>query len=487
MSANASLWSEETQGLCAICLHMIPATLREAEGKIWLESCCPRHGAQRALLASDAAEYLRLRTYVPARVGGCCCGPDDACASDGPPVCVLLLEITRACNLRCPTCYADAQGHDYMAIEEARRRLDAFFRTQTRLDVLMLSGGEPTIHPKFEAILTLALEYPIERVLINTNGLRLHQSDTLRDCFAAHRDRIELYFSFASFRPEVHARLYGRDLRAEKTNALHRAREAGLFVTLVPTVERGVNDDELGDLYRFALSLDNITGLTFQPVMSSGRYQHEYHAGARLTLTDVLAELERQTDGDLRRTDFVGLPCSHPDCCALTYGFLNAGRDKITPLPRHLDIARYLDLFSDRISFGGLLGSAARRIWTDVAHLRGRRTLRDLAILFRQAGFRDALPLIGDSQAFGRRVFRVVVKPFMDAHTYDRKRIEQCCTKILTESGDSVSFCEYNIFQRSPRLPENTIPLTLRAAHETEKSDITGEFRDGTTASFRAS
>src|SRR5206468_4383446 len=140
-------------------------------GRIWMDRDCPKHGGARALLASDSAEYLRLRRYVPPRVSGCC-GAGEKCDA-GPPVCVLLLEITDACNLRCPTCYADARGHDFMPREEVIRRLDSFFRTQSRIDVLMLSGGEPTIHPEFEAILEAALSYPIGRVLINTNGLRI--------------------------------------------------------------------------------------------------------------------------------------------------------------------------------------------------------------------------------------------------------------------------------------------------------------------------
>jgi uncharacterized radical SAM superfamily Fe-S cluster-containing enzyme len=455
-------WSEPTEGLCPTCLRTVPATVQEEEGRIWLERACARHGSSRALLASDAQEYKRLRRYVPPRLGGGCCGAGETCDTVGPPVCVLLLEVTLACNLRCPTCYADAQGHDFMPIEEARRRLDAFFRTQQRLDVLMLSGGEPTIHPRFADILELALAYPIGRVLVNTNGLRLAQSEALVQTIAAHRDRVELFFSFSSFRAEVHERLYGRDLRDLKQAALRRAQEAGLFVTLVPTIERGINDDEIGALYRFALAHDNINGLNFQPVMSAGRYEHAYAAADRMTLTDVLHELERQTDGALRTTDFVGLPCSHPDCCALTYGFLDARRTTITPLPRHLDVARYLDLFADRISFAGLLGSAARRVWSDMAHLRGRQTLRDLALLFSRGGVREILPLVGKPEMLGKRVFRIVVKPFMDAHTYDHKRIAQCCTKILTENGEAVSFCEYNVFHRGRKPRETTIPLTIR-------------------------
>ena len=349
-----------------------------------------------------------------------------------------------------------------MSIEQARTQLDAFFRTQNKLDVLMLSGGEPTIHPQFAEMLDLALSYPIGRVLINTNGLRIAQSDALVETLAKHRDRTELFFSFSSFRPETQTRLYGRDLIKEKTLALRRAQQADIFTTLVPTLERGVNEDEIGDLYRFALSFDNVNGLNFQPVMSSGRYENAYAPTERLTLTDTIRLLCEQTDNALKPADFVGLPCSHPDCCALTYGFLDSSRQNITLLPRHLDVGKYLDLFADKISFAGLLGSAARRVWSDMAHLRGRQTLRDLGLLFKQAGIRDILPLIGKPDVLGKRVFRIVVKPFMDAHTYDHKRIAQCCTKILTPEGKAISFCEYNVFHRGRKTPETMIPLTLK-------------------------
>jgi uncharacterized radical SAM superfamily Fe-S cluster-containing enzyme len=459
-------WNEETTGLCPACLRTVPARLYvDDAGRVWIEQTCGRHGANRSLVASDAAEYLRLRQYVPDRTGGgCCCGPGEDCgpdATDGPPTCVLLLEITQACNLRCPTCYADAHGHDYMTPAEASRRLDAFFAAQGRLDVLMISGGEPTIHPRFAEMLDLALSYPIGRVLVNTNGLRLFQKREVVDAIAAHKDRVELYLSFASFRPEVHERLYGRDLTTEKRGAMERARDAGILMTLVPTVERGVNDAEIGDLYRFALSMDNINGVTYQPVMDNGRYEHGFDPADRLTLTGVLSELERQTDGALKTTDFVGLPCSHPDCCALTYGLLDASRTTLTPLPRHLDVARYMDLFADRITFEGILGGAARRVWSDVANLRAGQTLKDLAVLFTRGGLGDVLPLLKKPEEMGRRVFRVVVKPFMDAHTYDHARIKDCCTKIVNEKGEAVSFCEYNVFHRGRALKTGAVPLMM--------------------------
>lgn len=457
-----STWTESTQGLCPTCLCTVPAVLAEVDGRVTITQTCPRHGESSALIASDAAHYHRLRRYVPERSREGCCGPGVVCGPGaGPPVCVLLLEITKACNLRCPTCYADAKGHEMMTIDEARARLDAFFAKQSALDVLMLSGGEPTIHPDFVDILDLALTYPIDRVLVNTNGLRIAQGGAVADAIAARRGRVELFLSFSSFRPEVHEHLYGKDLHDVKIAALDRARADGVFTTLVPVVERGVNDDEIGELYRFALTYPNVSGLNFQPVMSAGRYEHGYSAADRLTLTDVLRCLEEQTNGELLMSDFVGLPCSHPDCCALTYGLLDENRTHIEPLPRHLDIARYMELFSDRISFSGVIASAARRVWSDMASMRAGHTLRDLALLYSRGGLREVVPLLGRPDDLGKRLMRIVVKPFMDAHTYDANRIDQCCTKILDEAGNAMSFCEYNVFHRGKTPNRSFTPLSM--------------------------
>ncbi|MEP6756369.1 MAG: radical SAM protein [Chthonomonadales bacterium] len=456
---EAIIWQESTTGLCSICLRPVEARIEQLGNDIFLKSTCPTHGEQTALLSRDADEYHRIRQYTPERVGGCCCGPEGC--DTKPPVCVLLLEITQACNLRCPTCYADAKGHDFMSVDEAKGRLEKFFVFQPALDLLMISGGEPTIHPNFPEILEMCLKYPIGRILINTNGLRIAQNDTALNAIAAHRERVEIYLSFGSFRPEVHERLYGRDLVNDKTLAIERAGRAGVFVTLVPTVERGVNEDEIGELYRFALKHKNINGITFQPVMTAGRYENDHVPEDRLTMTDVLRLLQEQTSGQLVTTDFVGLPCSHPDCCSLTYGFLNKERTKLTPLPRHLDVARYMDLFSDRISFAGIVGGAIRRVWSDTIHFRGGQAIKDLSILFARSGMREALPWLRDPMLFGERVFRIVVKPFMDAHTYDHKRIDQCCTMILNEDGEAISFCEYNILHRSKPKFKSSIPLAI--------------------------
>jgi uncharacterized radical SAM superfamily Fe-S cluster-containing enzyme len=39
--------------------------------------------------------------------------------------------------------------------------------------------------------------------------------------------------------------------------------------------------------------------------------------------------------------------------------------------------------------------------------------------------------------------FRIMVKPFMDAWTWDQDRIDRCCTHVIRPDGSLDSFCRY--------------------------------------------
>ena len=51
--------------------------------------------------------------------------------------------------------------------------LDALVASEGEPDLVQISGGEPTLHPDFFAILDAVRARPIRHVMINTNGLRI--------------------------------------------------------------------------------------------------------------------------------------------------------------------------------------------------------------------------------------------------------------------------------------------------------------------------
>ncbi len=54
---------------------------------------------------------------------------------------------------------------------------------------------------------------------------------------------------------------------------------------------------------------------------------------------------------------------------------------------------------------------------------------------------------LGDARQCGRDgrrpedFFRIVIKPFMDAYTYDQDRVDECCVHVIRPGGKAVSFC----------------------------------------------
>ena len=106
-----------------------------------------------------------------------------------------------------------------------------------------------------------------------------------------------MYLQFDSFRPEALQLLRGADTHRVHERALKRLNALDIATTLVVTVRRGVNDDELGDIIEFARAQRCIRGVTFQPVQAAGRlegYEDGYDTERdRLTLTEVRRRMAR--------------------------------------------------------------------------------------------------------------------------------------------------------------------------------------------------
>ena len=106
-------------------------------------------------------------------------------------------------------------------------------------------------------------------------------------------------------------RLRGADLRGIREQALERLNQHGLSTTLVVTVKKGVNDDEIGKIVDFALQQPCVRGVTFQPVQAAGRLEGYDAERDRLTLTEVRRCILEQTSV-FQPEDVIPVPC-HPD------------------------------------------------------------------------------------------------------------------------------------------------------------------------------
>jgi len=347
-----------TQSLCPQCLKVVPTKIISRRGRVYFRKHCTDHGWREDFVCSDVNAYDQMDYSLPARLPantftkmkeGC---PLDCglCEEHEQHTCVGLVEITSSCNLRCPMCFAaSGPGGSHLPVDQAKRTIDRLVESEGRPEVLQLSGGEPTIHPQFEEILTYALQQPIDYIMINTNGLRFAKDDHLINYIAPHKRRIEIYFQFDGFNEQTHIALRGEALLSQKLRALERLGEADIHVTLVATLQGGVNLDQLGPLIDYAAHRPWITGLSLQPATYSGRHYLPEDLENRITFPDVISAVAEQTNGMFRKSDFFPLPCAHPNCHQLSLAYRQAGQ--FIPLTRFVDAKENLDLLANGISF----------------------------------------------------------------------------------------------------------------------------------------
>ncbi|WP_202320646.1 radical SAM/SPASM domain-containing protein [Archaeoglobus neptunius] len=93
-----------------------------------------------------------------------------------PSLRYLLLNITLKCNLKCQHCYVK-QKDVFMDFETFKKAVDDFYRLGGLK--LIISGGEPLLHPEIFRFLEYSRKYPL-RVVLLTNGYLINKETALK-------------------------------------------------------------------------------------------------------------------------------------------------------------------------------------------------------------------------------------------------------------------------------------------------------------------
>lgn len=445
------LFYDSAVSVCAECLRRVEAKILIQDQRVHLEKWCPQHGRARVLLADDAAYYRKCREVfikppeLPRRFNtpqrwGC---PYDCglCPEHMQHSCLTLVEITDHCNLRCPICYANSGPHrpGFRDLAVVEKMLDAVVANEGEPDVVQVSGGEPTLHPDFFAILDAAKRRPIRHLMVNTNGLRIAREPDFAARLADYQPGFELYLQFDSLREEVHHELRGARLRDIRLRALENLNHHDVSTTLVVTVKKGLNDGELGDIIGFALEQPCVRGVTFQPVQAAGRLEGYDPARDRLTLTEVRRRILEQTPL-FEPDDLIPVPCN-PDCLAMAYA-LKLG-DKVQPLTRFVSPETLVSKGRNTIVVErdeALREHVFRLFATNHSPESQACSLSDLLC---------CLPQLAAPGDLGyRNVFRVLIMQFIDAHGFDLRAVKKSCVHIAQPDGRIIPFDTFNLFYR---------------------------------------
>ena len=438
----------QTSSLCETCLEVVPAKVIIEDERVFYLKRCLAHGVQKTLI-SDDLEYWRAQklwlkpgdrplTAQTRTEAGC---PFDCglCPDHEQHSCLAIIEVNRACNLACPVCFADAAdlrgGHRPLA--EIERMLDALVESEGEPDLVQLSGGEPTIHPEFFAILDAVKRRPIRHLMINTNGVRIAQDPDFVDRLASYAPRLEVYLQFDSLNDEALMDLRGARLSRIRRDALEQLERVGLSTTLVAVVKRGVNDGEIPEIINHALEWSCVRGVTFQPVQDAGRNEG-FDAGVnRVLLSQIRREVAKS--GVFSLEDMIPLPCN-PDQICIGYG-LRSG-SSVTPitslLPREVILAGPNTISYE--AYPGLRDGILDLLSLATSQCNTEDKLAGLLCCLPQA-------MVPADLSYANS-FRVVILQFLDRYNFDLGTVKRSCVHFVTGDGQIVPFDTYNTFYR---------------------------------------
>ena len=446
------IYYEYTNSLCNECMKVIPAKIVFKDSKVYLLKYCSKHGEQLELLEHDI-EYFKnkrrfdkegtvTKTQTPIK-NGC---PYDCglCPNHDQHSCINLIEITNKCNMCCNTCYASSgKGKDlYLSI--IKKMIDFGAECEGgKGEVLQISGGEPTLHKDIIEIIKYARE-KYQYVMLNTNGIRIAEDESFVQELSEFKGAFEIYLQFDTFKDDIYEIIRGRKLVDIKKKAIENLDKYSIPVTLVMTIERDLNDQEIGKIIAYGLETKCIRGVNIQPVAYFGRNKVNIDRTNRVTLTNVIELIEKQTKKMIIKDDFVPLPCN-VERVSLTY--LYNTKNGFIPITRMDNIKKYLPYVNNTFTFKleDALTNGKDIIFGSCCN--PLKFLKD----FKKFVPKDFMSwdLTSRSEYVSSNTFRISITSFVDKYNFDIKSMQKECAHIITTDFKRIPFSSYNMIYRS--------------------------------------
>ena len=470
---------KNTESLCPECKNVIDAIIFEEDGKVMIEKECAEHGKFKDVYWSNVDLYLKVEAYAydgegienpRTEVTTKCPGNCGLCPEHLSHTALGNIDLTNRCNLKCPICFANANAAGYVyepSFEQVVKMLENLRANRPVPAVaIQFSGGEPTIYPQFFEALEKAKELGYSQIQVATNGLKLAKDPNfavrMRDAGVK-----TVYLQFDSFRDEDYIAARGVPLVKIKLQAVENCRKVkpkALGIMLVPTIVNTINDDQIGDIVKFAVkNVEVIRGVNFQPVAFTGRISQDEREKQRFTLPDMVDRLKKQTDF-IDENDWFPVPCvsaisdfvgvlkgeakvkftAHPHCGIATFLYVDNG--KATPITRFIDAD---GLFSALAKIAEK--SKGKKFGTiDKLKLVGLRKYIDKDKAPKELRVSKLLKNIlasGSRKAIAEFVWKTQMiggMHFQDCYNYDLQRVRRCVIHYTVPDGRIIPFCSYN-------------------------------------------
>jgi 7,8-dihydro-6-hydroxymethylpterin dimethyltransferase len=493
---------KKIKSLCPECLQIIDAEVYEDEDQIKIIKECADHGKFENTYWGNDELYKKASKYdykgegienPQTFSGGECPSNCGLCQEHESHTILGLIDVTNRCNLRCPVCFANAAVSKSLyepTYEEIRDMLQNLRNNQpVPTPAIQYAGGEPTVRKDLVDLIKLAKDIGFTHTQIATNGVKLAKNPSLAgELKEAGLNTVYLQFDGITEEPYIKNR--NRNLLPTKLEAIENCRKVGLGIVLVPTLVKGVNDQQVGDIIRFAVdNIDIIRGINFQPVSFAGRTPADEVENQRVTIPDFEKLVEEQTESQIKIEDFYPassvIPISefieaidgkeqvtftcHPHCGAATYIFIDD--DKIIPVTQFIDVDNLFSLLTksaEDIEKGGLTGKAKTIARATVGLPKTINTSKApesidikkiLTSVFRERSY-SALG------TFHKKSLLIACMHFMDPWNFDQDRVKRCVIHYAVPDGRIIPFCSMNTLYRQEIEKKFAVPFENE--HESE-------------------
>jgi uncharacterized radical SAM superfamily Fe-S cluster-containing enzyme len=413
------------------------------------------------------------------------------CPQHKSHTCLAIIDITNRCNLKCPVCFANAAAAGYV-YEPSKQQIKSMLENLRQNEpvpatALQFSGGEPTLREDLYDLIRMAKDLDFRHVEVNTNGIRLAQS--VEYCRGLHEAGMStVYLQFDGLTSDVYKFTRGVDLLDVKMKALENCRKAGLTsIVLVVTLIKGVNDQQLGNIIRFAVkNIDIIRCVNVQPISLCGRLPQAEREKMRITIPDFMRLCEEQTNGKIKMSDFYPVPAvvpvskavgalknkryveftTHPHCGMATYILVENG--EIIPITHYGNVEKFLKTMQavyESASKGHQKRAKLRMIGA-MRHIKFSLLRKSIWPILKNGSYKA----LGDLH---RKMIMISSMHFMDPYNFDLERVQRCCIHYAVPDGRIIPFCTMNSIHRQKIEEQLSIPLSeWKKKHQIEVAAI---------------
>jgi len=321
----------KTSSLSPVTKEVVPATIVWDDDGVYLTKEDEQGKVYRALLETDGGVYRELTAdKVPGQI----------------PFQNIQLYISSRCNLDCPACFEARSLFPEPSLQEI-----ASFLSHYKKKYIVLCGREPTMRDDLDEIIKLVNKKNYSVLL--TNGLKLADYDYVMSLKEAGLRGI--MFSLNGFDDRVFMALNGRELLDIKLQGLENIKKAGLRTSVSVTLMKGVNEDQLQDIYGYCIKNTSfIPELRIRTISDVGRSpsKQQFYLSELLDLacdaagvSKAAALQEGRFLGEVART--FRMPHLLPKLCTFRFHVLvKGGRSEaigemIDTIPRGSSACRY--------------------------------------------------------------------------------------------------------------------------------------------------